>query len=154
RRRVVVSDEMLDLVQHVVTPIAASARQLRCTLLAATKPQVMTRSIASFVCAIASVLFLSPATAWSPPHSAGQNPVPVDLKQEIARVEAEVDKIFSDTLAELPSMPTDPGSRMKRMQTLGKLLLFDKQLSVNRNQACSFCHMPDVDFTGPISLLN
>ena len=40
------------------------------------------------------------------------------------------------------------------MQTLGKLLLFDKQLSVNRNEACTFCHMPDVDFTGPISLLN
>src|SRR5262249_58703989 len=42
----------------------------------------------------------------------------------------------------------------KRVQTLGKLMLFDKQLSVNRNQACTFCHMPETDFTGPISILN
>jgi len=33
-------------------------------------------------------------------------------------------------------------------------MLFDKQLSVNKNEACTFCHMPDVDFTGPISMLN
>jgi cytochrome c peroxidase len=43
---------------------------------------------------------------------------------------------------------------MKRMQQLGKLELFDKQLSINRNEACTFCHMPYVDFTGPISMLN
>jgi cytochrome c peroxidase len=43
---------------------------------------------------------------------------------------------------------------MKRVQTLGKLMLYDKQLSVNKNQACAFCHMPDVDFTGSISILN
>jgi cytochrome c peroxidase len=114
----------------------------------------MTR-IASFVCcAIASVFFLSPGTAWSPPGDVGQALAPTDLEKEIRRVEADVDKIFADTLAELPSMPTDPGGRMKRMQTLGKLLLFDKQLSVNRNEACTFCHMPEVDFTGPISILN
>ena len=83
-----------------------------------------------------------------------QSSAPQTLEQEIKRVEAEIDKIFADTLAQLSSIPTDKAHSMKRLQTLGKLELFDKQLSVNRNTACTFCHMPDVDFTGPISILN
>src|SRR5258705_471115 len=83
-----------------------------------------------------------------------QSPVPPTLEQEIKRVEAEIDSIFAETLTQLPSMPGGTAHRMKRVQTLGKLELFDKQLSVNRNTACTFCHMPDTDFTGPISTLN
>ncbi len=83
-----------------------------------------------------------------------QSSAPQTLEQEIKRVEAEIDKIFAGTLAQLSSMPADKAHSMKRLQTLGKLELFDKQLSVNRNTACTFCHMPDVDFTGPISILN
>src|SRR5215471_2406448 len=113
----------------------------------------MTR-IASLACAFASVLFLSPAISRSPSTDGVQNPAPADLEKELKRVEADIDRIFADTLAELPSIPSDAGNRMRRMQTLGKLLLFDKQLSVNRNQACTFCHMPETDFTGPISKLN
>jgi cytochrome c peroxidase len=37
---------------------------------------------------------------------------------------------------------------------LGKLMLFDKELSVNRNEACVFCHMPETGFTGSISEIN
>jgi cytochrome c peroxidase len=88
------------------------------------------------------------------PHEGAQSLSPAALKPEIERVSAEIDKIFADALAEVPSIPGDAAHRTKRVQTLGKLLLFDKQLSVNRNEACTFCHMPDVDFTGPISLLN
>ena len=33
-------------------------------------------------------------------------------------------------------------------------VLYDKQLSVNRNEACAFCHMPETGFTGPVSELN
>src|SRR5262245_32446775 len=110
--------------------------------------------IGSYACAFASVLFLSAVSAWSPRSGALPGPASTELSAEIKRVEADIDKIFADTLAELPSIPSDTGSRMKRIQTLGKLLLFDKQLSVNRNQACTFCHMPEVDFTGPISILN
>src|SRR5436853_1333230 len=83
-----------------------------------------------------------------------QHPPSVDLQQEIKRVEAEIDHIFADTLRQLPTIPGDAAHHMKRVQTLGKLELFDKQLSVNRNEACTFCHMPYVDFTGPISTLN
>src|SRR3989442_9295379 len=87
-------------------------------------------------------------------NDASQKPAPPSLEQEIKRVEAEIDKIFADTLAQMPSIPAGTAYRMKRVQTLGKLELFDKQLSVNRNTACTFCHMPDTDFTRPISMIN
>ena len=45
-------------------------------------------------------------------------------------------------------------SEVQQIELLGKLLLYDKELSVNRNQACAFCHMPEAGFTGPISELN
>ena len=32
----------------------------------------------------------------------------------------------------------------------GKILFFDKELSVNRNEACAFCHMPQTGFQGAI----
>src|SRR6266850_6331845 len=98
-------------------------------------------------------LFIIARTACAQ-HDVAQNPAPLSLEQEIKRVEAEIDKILADTLAQLPSIPNDTAHRMKRVQMLGRLELFDKQLSVNRNTACTFCHMPDVDFTGPISMLN
>ena len=98
-------------------------------------------------------LFIFTRPAW-PQNGGAQSAPPPSVEREIKRVEAEINKIFADTLAELPSIPNDTAHRMKRIQTLGKLELFDKQLSVNRNTACTFCHMPDVDFTGPISTLN
>jgi cytochrome c peroxidase len=113
----------------------------------------MTRIASLAVCALLLLLQLIPRSAPVPPGSV-QRPNATGLKEEIGRVEAEIDKIFTETLAQVPSIPTDPAHRMKRVQTLGKLLLFDKQLSVNRNEACTFCHMPYVDFTGPISQLN
>jgi len=104
-------------------------------------------------CAIAVGLLIVSRTA-SAQNGASHPPAPDGLEQEIKRVEGEIDRIFAETLAQLPSIPLDAGHRMKRVQTLGKLELFDKQLSVNRNEACSFCHMPYVDFTGPIPMLN
>jgi cytochrome c peroxidase len=117
----------------------------------------MTRIASLVICALLFGLFVI-SQSFSSPNGPKQNPAPAalpdGLEEEIKRVEAEIDKIFADTLAQLPSIPGGAGSRMKRVQTLGKLMLFDKQLSVNRNQACAFCHMPDVDFTGSISILN
>jgi cytochrome c peroxidase len=105
------------------------------------------------ICAVVFGLFIIARTAY-PQYGSSQNPAQPSLEQEIKRVEAEIEGIFADTLAQLPSIPGDTAHRMKRVQTLGKLELFDKQLSVNRNTACTFCHMPDIDFTGPISMLN
>jgi cytochrome c peroxidase len=39
-------------------------------------------------------------------------------------------------------------------ETLGELMLFDKNISPNRNQACASCHMPYAGFGGPIPSVN
>ena len=80
--------------------------------------------------------------------------IPSGLDQEVRRVEHEVDTIEQQALAEWRALPINPSTRMSQVRVLGKLLLFDKNLSVNKNEACSFCHMPETDFTGPISSLN
>jgi cytochrome c peroxidase len=80
--------------------------------------------------------------------------IPKEAEPEISRVEREVDEIEQQALAEWRALPINSLTRMDQVRILGKLLLFDKNLSVNRNEACSFCHMPSTDFTGPISILN
>jgi cytochrome c peroxidase len=77
--------------------------------------------------------------------------MPPDFDREIARVVAEIDGIEADTLRNINHTALD---RQGQMRTLGKLLLFDKHLSVNQNEACSFCHMPETGFTGPVESLN
>jgi cytochrome c peroxidase len=81
----------------------------------------------------------------------GGPPFSAATLQEIARVENEIDRIESETLDRLAS---PPDNQVQQIELLGKLLLFDKELSVNRNEACAFCHMPETGFTGPISELN
>jgi cytochrome c peroxidase len=71
--------------------------------------------------------------------------------QEIAQVEAEIDRIEAQTIGRLAA---PPDNQVQQVELLGKLMLYDKQLSVNRNEACAFCHMPEVGFTGPVSELN
>ena len=71
--------------------------------------------------------------------------------QEIGQVEAEIDRIETATLERLPN---PPDNQVQQLELLGKSMLYDKQLSVNRNEACAFCHMPETGFTGPVSELN
>jgi cytochrome c peroxidase len=40
------------------------------------------------------------------------------------------------------------------VEILGKLLNFDLNMSLFRNEACGFCHMPYVAFSGPIPSVN
>jgi len=77
--------------------------------------------------------------------------MPPDFDPEVARVVAELDRIEDDTLRDLNRTTLD---RQGQVRTLGKLLLFDKRLSVYQNEACSFCHTPETGFTGPIESLN
>ena len=70
---------------------------------------------------------------------------------EIAQVEAEIDRIEAQTLERLATLPDN---QVQQIELLGKLMLYDKHLSVNRNEACAFCHMPETGFTGPVSELN
>jgi len=81
--------------------------------------------------------------------SAGQMPPSFD--KDVARVVAEIDTIENETLQHRNESGLD---RDGQIRTLGKLLLFDKHLSVHENEACSFCHMPETGFTGPIPSLN
>jgi cytochrome c peroxidase len=75
---------------------------------------------------------------------------PAALK-EIADVEAEIDRIETQTLERLTA---PPDNEVQQVELLGKSMLYDKQLSVNRNEACAFCHMPEMGFAGPVSELN
>src|ERR1700740_1326581 len=75
---------------------------------------------------------------------------PAALK-EIAEVEAEIDRIEAQTLERLAA---PPNNEVQQVELLGKAMLYDKHLSVNRNEACAFCHTPETGFTGPISELN
>jgi cytochrome c peroxidase len=70
---------------------------------------------------------------------------------EIARVEAEIERIEAQTLERLAA---PPDNQVQQIELLGKLMLYDKDLSVNRNEACAFCHTPETGFTGPVSALN
>jgi cytochrome c peroxidase len=80
--------------------------------------------------------------------------LPPDLVSEIQRVNREVNLIEKEALAQWHALPKNSGTAMRQIQLLGKLELFDKNLSVNKNQACSFCHMPYAGFSGPIPSLN
>src|ERR1700716_2175777 len=71
--------------------------------------------------------------------------------QEIAQVEAEIDSIEARAIERLAE---PPDNQVQQVELLGKLMLYDKQLSVNRNEACAFCHTPETGFTGPVSELN
>jgi cytochrome c peroxidase len=70
---------------------------------------------------------------------------------EIAKVEAAIDRTEAQAIERLAAPPND---QIQRIELLGKLMLYDKELSVNRNEACAFCHMPETGFTGPVSELN
>jgi cytochrome c peroxidase len=59
--------------------------------------------------------------------------------QEIAQVEAEIDRIEAQTIERLAKLPDNPVQQVE-------LILYDKQLSVYRNEACTFCHMPETGF--------
>ena len=89
--------------------------------------------------------------------------LPVNLSSEIARVLREVDLIESRALARWhaltppmlrgqPPVLQDTGT--EALETLGELLLYDKNISPNRNQACASCHLPYAGFSGPIPSVN
>jgi cytochrome c peroxidase len=91
----------------------------------------------------------TPREAKSASNLGGQMPPSFD--QDVARVVANLDRIEADTLSQMEHTSLD---RQGQVHTLGKLMLFDKRLSVNQNEACSFCHTPETGFTGPIQSLN
>ena len=87
---------------------------------------------------------LSARDSATPPLSAA-------ALEAITRLENEIDRIESEAVDRLAA---PPDNQVQQIELLGKLLLYDKELSVNRNEACAFCHMPEAGFAGPISEIN
>jgi cytochrome c peroxidase len=94
--------------------------------------------------------------------------LPPDLVSEINRVLREVDVIENRAIERWQSIPPPTrfgqrpgpnppvlkGTGTELTEALGELMLFDKNISPNRNQACASCHMPYVAFSGPIPSVN
>ena len=108
------------------------------------------RRMNAWTAAASIMILLSGAIATSQAQQPSTTLSPAALK-EIAEVEAEIDRIEAQTLERLTKLPNN---QVRRIELLGKLMLYDKELSVNRNEACAFCHMPETGFTGPVSELN
>ena len=73
------------------------------------------------------------------------------MQTEIAQVEARVDALEGEAFTQASQVY--PGA-LEAVVVLGKVLFYDKNLSVNRNTACGFCHNPETGFQGGIELIN
>lgn len=94
-----------------------------------------------------------PATSCSPQVNISATFVGgAEEDPDVARVSKEIDDAFNAALKQLKTSP--PKDLAHRMQLLGKLTLFDKNLSVNKNIACSTCHDPAAGYTSGVSLYN
>jgi len=89
--------------------------------------------------------------------------LPSNLDSEIARVLREVDTVENRAAARWNALPPPvltgqppilKNTGTESVETLGELMLFDKNMSTGRNQACGSCHMPYAGFSGPIPSVN
>jgi cytochrome c peroxidase len=94
--------------------------------------------------------------------------LPPDLDSETARVLREIDVIEARAIERWHSLPPPTrlairpgpnppilqGSGTESIETLGELMLFDKNMSPGRNEACTSCHMPYAGWSGPIPSVN
>jgi cytochrome c peroxidase len=124
---------------------------------------------------VMGVTILSQATSAKIGHQDGSdtprpiyNPyprgiVPSDVFSELERVRREVRFIYQQAVAEWHTLgpitpvgqpPTIQGNGYRAVQTLGKLMNFDENISVFKNTACASCHMPYAGFSGPIPSVN
>jgi cytochrome c peroxidase len=89
--------------------------------------------------------------------------LPSDLDSETGRVLQEIDLIEGRALARWRALkppvltgqpPVFQSTGTEYIESLGELMLFDKNISPQRNQACASCHMPYAGFSGPIPSVN
>jgi cytochrome c peroxidase len=100
---------------------------------------------------IAAAMFLSTLGADAPNAEETSLNLSPQALQEMAQAEVEIDRIEAQAIERLAA---PPDNQIQQVELLGKLMLYDKDLSVNRNEACAFCHTPETGFTGPVSELN
>ena len=102
--------------------------------------------------AVAAAMVISTLVAQAPnAEEAPGSRLSPEALQEIARVEAEIDRIEAQTIERIAA---PPDNQVQQIELLGKSMLYDKELSVHHNEACAFCHMPETGFNGPVSELN
>src|SRR3984885_10140829 len=89
--------------------------------------------------------------------------LPSDINSEIARVLREIGVIENEALTQWKALPAPTvagnppilqNSGQASVETLGKLMNFDKTMSPLENAACASCHMPYAAFSGPIPSVN
>ena len=98
--------------------------------------------MAVIVLAVTATLLLS-GEGVSP---SDRDRIPAAARKEINSVELEIDRIEGESLRRAQSTTLD---RFQQITLLGKIIFYDQELSVKRNESCSFCHMPETGFTGP-----
>jgi cytochrome c peroxidase len=84
-------------------------------------------------------------------NRADRDRIPAAARKEINSVEREIARIEAESLNRAQSATLD---RFQQFILLGKLIFYDQELSVMRNESCAFCHMPETGFSGPVSALN
>lgn len=77
--------------------------------------------------------------------------IPTAAFREVESVKHDIDQIEAQTLNKVESASLD---RSHQITLLGKLIFYDNTLSVNKNESCASCHMPETGFSGPVSALN
>jgi len=101
--------------------------------------------------AITLVMAASALRSGNGDSQADQQGIPAAAREEIKSVELDIDRIEAESLDRARSATLD---RFQQNTLLGKLIFYDQELSVKRNESCAFCHMPETGFTGPVSVLN
>jgi cytochrome c peroxidase len=108
----------------------------------------------AYISLAAAITLIAAATALRSEDGDGatdRDRIPAAARKEIKAVELEIDRIEAESLHKAQSTTLD---RFQQITLLGKLIFYDQQLSVKRNESCSFCHMPETGFSGPVSALN
>src|SRR5260370_22319047 len=114
----------------------------------------------SVTAALAMVLTTHIVHGQSQPPTTIYNPyppgiLPSDIASELARVEREVDFIEQEALAQWQATPPPiltgnppilQNTGSLSVETLGKLMNYDKTISPFNNVACASCHMPYAGF--------
>src|SRR4051812_33758732 len=95
---------------------------------------------------MAGALTLAPAaTEGADSDTTSSKRLSPEVLREIEQVRARIAAIEEETLARVV---VPPDNQVQQVELLGKALMYDEQLSVNRNEACAFCHTPETGFTG------
>jgi cytochrome c peroxidase len=89
--------------------------------------------------------------------------LPANLNAEIQRIQREENAIEQEAIQQWHALPAPiltgnppilQNTGTAAVETLGKLMNFDKNISVNKDMSCAFCHMPYAGFSGPIPSVN